>query len=501
MMLFGYDQGVFSGVVVTQDFLQVHDLVGPSKTQVLSTVTAIYDIGCFIGAIIAFSLGERFGRKKSVLCGSAIMCVGVILQASSYSLAQMFVGRIVLGIGNGINTATAPIWQTETAPAQWRGKLVILEMVMNISGYMLVNWINYGLSFHGGAVAWRFPIAFQFVFIFVLFSTVPWLPESPRWLLSHGHDTEALQVLSCLEAKPLNDPYISTQRNEMEYSIQYERDNAVPWRDLFTRKKTNDTKTLRRLILGAGTQFMQQFQGINIMSYYMPTVLIDAVGLSNSMSRLLTACNATSYFVFSCFAVPLVERLGRRGLMLISTCGQLLSFLIITILLRFSENPGNGDRIASASIVFFFLYYIAFSFGMLGVPWLYPTEISSLPMRTKGASVATATNWITNFVIVEITPIGIQNIGWKFWIVWTVFNAVSIPIIYCFYPETANRTLEDLDAYYRTNPPLLVFKDPDAISTKRPLKYIQHEQEELNKNANEKSDLYKAESPMVKHVE
>jgi hypothetical protein len=128
------------------------------------------------------------------------MAVGTIIKASSYSLAQMFVGRIVLGyvsvwrtagansltknalysLGNGINTTTAPVWQTETAHHKWRGKLVLFEMLMNIAGFCIVNWINYGLSFVGGSVAWRFPIAFQFFFIFILFATVPWLPESPR---------------------------------------------------------------------------------------------------------------------------------------------------------------------------------------------------------------------------------------------------------------------------------------------------------------------------------
>jgi len=83
-------------------------------------------------------------------------------------------------VGNGINTTAAPIWQTETSKAQWRGKLVILEMMMNIAGFSLVNWINYGLSFRGGSIAWRFPLAFQFIFIFILWGTVPWLPESPR---------------------------------------------------------------------------------------------------------------------------------------------------------------------------------------------------------------------------------------------------------------------------------------------------------------------------------
>ncbi|KAH8434473.1 sugar porter family MFS transporter [Aspergillus melleus] len=501
MTLFGYDQGVFSGVVVTDDFLELHDLVGPTKTKTLSTVTAIYDVGCFLGAILAFTVGDRLGRKKCILLGTAFMAIGTILQASSYSLAQMFVGRVVLGIGNGINTATAPIWQTETAQAKWKGKLVIFELGLNVGGYCIVNWINYGLSFHEGPIAWRLPIALQFFFIFVLFITIPWLPESPRWLISHGRKDEALQVLACIEAKAVDDPYITTQHDEIQFSIRYEREEAVRWRDLLRGTKSDGTKTLRRLLLGAGTQAMQQFQGINIMSYYLPLVLINSVGLSNSMSRLLTACNATSYFFFSCMAVTMVEQFGRRGLMMLSGFGQFVSFLVITILLSLAEK----DRVyATASVAFFFLYHVAFGIGMLGVPWLYPTEINSLSMRTKGAAVSTATNWITNFAIVEITPIGIQNIGWRFWIVWTVMNAVFLPTIYFLYPETANRTLEDIDAYYRSNPPLIVVGDPDAVSTKRPLRFIEHEDAEVQRNAKQSQYVVPSkarDSPSTEHVD
>ncbi|KAJ5081796.1 hypothetical protein NUU61_010060 [Penicillium alfredii] len=484
MTLFGYDQGLFSGVVISNDFLFIHDLVGPTKTKTLSTVTAIYDIGCFFGSIAAFTLGERLGRIKSILYGTAIMAIGTILCASSFSLPQIFVGRVVLGIGNGINTVSAPLLQAETANSRWRGRLVMLEMLMNIGGFMVVNWINYGLSFAGGAISWRLPIALQFVFIFILFGTVPWLPESPRWLMSHDREVEAVQVLAALENKTVNDPYVSTLRNEIGYSIHFERENAMGWLQLISfKKKNNCTKTVRRLLLGAGTQFMQQFQGINIMSYYLPTVLTTAVGTTEEMARLLTACNSVVYFLFTCMSVPLVEKAGRRGLMMASTFGQFFSFLVITILLRFASTLPKGSSVASASIAFFFLFYISFGLGMLGVPWLYPTEISSLPMRTKTAALATATNWICNFVIVEITPIAIQNIGWRFWIVWTVFNAAFLPVIYFFYPETANRTLEDIDAYYRTNPGLIVVTDPDAICVERPVKYIVHEQEEVQKNA------------------
>ncbi|THW30039.1 general substrate transporter [Aureobasidium pullulans] len=480
MTLFGYDQGVFSGVVVSDDFLELHNLVGPSKTKVLSTVAAIYDVGCFMGAIIAFTVGERLGRKKTIILGTAIMSIGVILKTSSFSLPQMFVGRVILGIGNGINTATAPIWQTETAPARLRGKLVILEMMTNVGGFMIVNWINYGLSFVAGSIQWRLPLALQFIFIFVLFATVPWLPESPRWLIAHGYKVEAIQILADLENKSTDHALIVAQHQEIVYGVQYEREHSIKWRDLLRGRTEDGTKSARRLLLGAGTQFFQQFGGINIMSYYTPTIMITYVGLSNSMARLLSACNAVSYLIFAGVAVLFVERLGRRSLMMISTFLQLVAFLCISILLKYAMANGSTEC-AKAAIFFFFFYNIAFAVGMLGVPWLYPTEINSLPMRTKGAAVATATNWITNFVIVEITPIGFQNLGWKFWPIWVVTNALFLPIIYLLFPETSSRTLEDLDAYFRSDPSLIVVGDKDAISSKRPLKYIEKENDEVHR--------------------
>ncbi|KAE8357822.1 general substrate transporter [Aspergillus caelatus] len=457
MSLFGYDQGLFGGVVVAEDFL----------TKTPSTVTAIYDVGCFFGAPWPSALGAP--RKKSILLGTTLMAIGTLLKCVPYSLPQIFVGWVILG------------YQTETSSPKWRGKLVSLEMVMNILGLSMVNWINYGLSFAGGAL----------MFTFVLFATVPRLPESPGWPMQMGYEKEAIEILS-------------SQKNEIEYTIYYERENAIRWRDILLRRKTDstDSKTLRRLILGTGTQLMQRFKGVNIISYYLPTVRMNFVGLSNSMARLLTAVNSITYLIYTCCAVGLIERMRRHGLMMLSTAGQFFAFLIITILLRYAEaNAGaaEGHRFGSASTVFFFLFYIFFGLGMLEIPWLYPTKLSSLQMRNKGAAVATATNWITNFVIVEITPIRIQNIGWKFWIVWTVFNAAFLPAIYFVYPETANRTLEDIDAHYRSNPSLIVIKDPDAISAKPPLKYIEHEDHKMKMIGEVKTK--KAGGLMVEHVE
>lgn len=194
MTLFGYDQGVFGGVIVTQDFLRTLDLEGPSHTGTVGTVTALYDVGCFFGAVAAFSIGERLGRKKAILLGTTVMSIGAILQISAFSVAHMIVGRVVAGLGNGLNTATAPVWQAETSKAAWRGKLVVIEMILNIAGFSLSNWMTYGFSYTSGPLAWRFPLAFQFFFIFILYGTVPWLPESPRLVFDSQRSHDLLIV-------------------------------------------------------------------------------------------------------------------------------------------------------------------------------------------------------------------------------------------------------------------------------------------------------------------
>ena len=114
---------------MTPDFLQTLKLDGPENTSLLGTVTAIYDVGCFFGAVAAIWLGELLGRKKTIILGTTIMTVGAILQIAAYGVPQMIAGRIIAGIGNGINTSTAPVWQSETSSIKWRGKLVIIGIV------------------------------------------------------------------------------------------------------------------------------------------------------------------------------------------------------------------------------------------------------------------------------------------------------------------------------------------------------------------------------------
>jgi MFS family permease len=129
----------------------------------------------------------------------------------------------------------------------------------------------------------------------------------------------------------------------------------------------------------------------------MSRVLIQSVGLGESMARLLAACNSVSYLLFSLIGIPNVERWGRRKLMMICAAGQCFCYLLITVLIRYNEKAGYAHQkeVAAASVAFFFLYYVFFGIGWQGVPWLYPVEINSLGMRTKGAGLGTASNWVS----------------------------------------------------------------------------------------------------------
>ena len=324
---------------------------------------------------------------------------------------------------------------------------------------------------------------------------MPWLPESPRWLIAHvrsltkhgpfttniiqGDISQGQQILADVEGLAFDSPQIVKDVENISFEVQYEAEHAASWADLL-RGRTGDqqgTSTIRRLVLGMGTQIMQQLSGINVTSYYLPTVLISSVGLSNGLARLLAACNSVSYLFFSLLAIPNVERWGRRNLMMYAAAGQAFCYLFITVLIRYSEMEGYAHQkeVASASIAFFFLYYVFFGIGWQGVPWLYPTEINSLSMRTKGAALGTAANWIFNFMVVEITPIGIDSLQWKFYIIWTLFNASFVPIVWLFYPETAGRSLEDIDRLFRENGSVWVFMDKEATSAKRPHRYDEAE--------------------------
>ncbi|KAF2176833.1 general substrate transporter [Zopfia rhizophila CBS 207.26] len=450
-LLFGYDQGVMSGLLTgiafTNTFPEIDTTDGANGSSSLQgTVVAIYEIGCFFGAILCFLFGEMLGRRKCIMIGCVVLSIGAALQASANGIPQMIAGRIVAGLGNGMNTSTIPVWHSELMKAHDRGKGLCIELAINIFGVMLSYWVDYGMSFVSSDAQFRFPLALQILFAIVTFLGICSLPESPRWLIAHDRNDEARHVLWAVERNArrldINDEMLTRDLAEIQRAITEEREAAAGG-SFKAMLKNGEQRFFYRTMLGIGGQFMQQLSGINLITYYAPVIFQQSVGISRDLSLLLAGFNGIAYFLSSLVPIWIIERLGRRKLMLFAAAGQCACMAIL------AGTVADGSKGAGiVAIVMLFIFNFFFAVGLLAIPWLLPAEYAPLAIRTRAAALATASNWIFTFLVVEITPVSIHSIAWRTYIYFGVFNAAFLPLIYFCYPETRGLSLEHIDKLF-----------------------------------------------------
>lgn len=291
-------------------------------------------------------------------------------------------------------------------------------------------------------MVWRFPIAFQCVFAIIVIALTTRLPESPRWLLTKDRQDDAIVVLSALAGKPTDDAEIIQESQVILDSIKASGGfgHSTPFSALLTGGKSQH---LRRTLLGASSQFMQQLSGCNAVIYYFPILFQNTVGTSKTMSLLLGGINMIVYSLFATTSWFVVERVGRRKLFLIGTVGQCLSMVLaFGALIPGTAGPARGAAVG------LFTYIAFFGATWLPLPWLYPAEINPLKTRVKANAVSTVSNWLWNFFIVMITPVLTSASPWGTYLFFAILNAIFFPFIWLYYPETSQRTLEEIDLIF-----------------------------------------------------
>ncbi|KAG8533739.1 uncharacterized protein KY384_001480 [Bacidia gigantensis] len=453
IMFYGYDQGVMSQVNLNEDYWNIMGInspkEGPRKSRNVAAeggIVSVYYAGTLVGALIAGSLADRCGRIKAVVFGSMWALLGAVLQASAYNIAWMCCARVIAGVGVGALDCVIPVWSAENSTHSARGAFLAIEFFMNIGGLALAYWIEYFAYLNPNkAMAWRTPLALQIIFIIIIGIGINFFPESPRWLMKVGREEEARLVLKATRSGDIEYEAISIKK-VVKYEIETSSANHY-WAMLFPKDKYS--RQLRfRVFLAVWLQIMQELVGIGVITVYAVDLFSNA-GFSDNLSKLLAGFNNISYMFSVIFAVYTLDRFGRRSTMVWGAVGMALILLVAGILDKYAQIKGPNQRAYGAGVATFtFLYTATFGATWLTTPWLYPTEIFPLNVRAKGGAWSVVGWSIGNGIITMITPFLFQAISYGTLLLLFGLNIFCIPFVIFLYPETAGRSLEQMDTFF-----------------------------------------------------
>jgi len=275
-----------------------------------------------------------------------LIIIGASLQASAYVLAHLIIGRIITGLGTGIDSSTVPMYQSELAKKEWRGRLISWEIFFIGIGIVLSYWVDYGFSYIDGDVAWRTPIALQLVFAIAVVFIVWGCPESPRWLVKKGRTQEAVEVLCHVFDMQPDDEYIRTEMEGIHAAVNMEKQEDRG--GIFSCFKADALQTRWRIFLAWFGLFMNQWSGINLVGlqclryqkrsltgskvvYYMPLALQYSVGLPHTESLLIAGFVELMFPIGNLLPALALDRLGRRPTMMIGAACLSFCMMMITI--------------------------------------------------------------------------------------------------------------------------------------------------------------------------
>lgn len=431
--LFGFDTGVVSGALlyIRDDF----DLNSFEQGSVVSVLL----IGAVIGSMSAGGLAERLGRRKSLCLVGIVFIIGTAIATFANGYALLMLGRIVLGLSVGAASATVPVYLSEISPTAIRGRLLTMNQLMITLGILIAYCVN--LVFASSEM-WRAMFAVGAVPAVLLVAATLWLlPESPQWLIAHGQVERARRGIASVIDEPTADKLIARaqQRIADDRAKQAARKTEGPAEGGQGEAKRLLAPDVRpALIIGLTLAAVQQFGGINTIIYYAPTI-IQQTGLNASNSIFYSVCIGVINLVMTLVAIRLVDRSGRRPMVLVSLA--LMAVSVFMLGLAFMVGMSSV-----LTLLFMVIYIAAFAGGLGPVFWTLIGEIFPPSVRAEGSSVSTAVNWVSNFVVsLAFLPLAsLIGQGETFWI-FAAICALAFLFVGRYLPETRGRDPQQIE--------------------------------------------------------
>ncbi|KAJ5689174.1 hypothetical protein N7462_003566 [Penicillium macrosclerotiorum] len=468
-IMYGYDQGVMSPVLVMENFENHFPLFMGSTIQ--GWLVAALELGAWAGALINGVLADRISRKYAMMVAVIIFTLGTGLQAGAQKPAYFFAGRIVGGIGIGMFSMVIPLYQAEIAPPELRGSLVSLQQLSITIGTAVAFWLDYGMQYVGGTtcnpegianpyladgtynaaqnhghtclgqktIAWRLPLALQII---------------PAWILFFGMFFFPFSPLRRLEP---TDPLLQAELLEIKAAVMFDEETEreavgtggplAPWKALFA------PNMFKRLMVGCCTMVFQQFTGINAVLYYAPQIFSSFGFKSTKQSLLATGVTGILQIIFTLPAVLYLDKFGRKTFLIVGAVGMFLCHIVVAIVEglfkpKWDLNEGLDVAQGWVAIAFIWLFAVNFAYSWGPVAWVLTQEIFPNSQRSRGVSIVASTNWMFNFVIGLTTKDMLNSMKYGTYIFFAIFSALGGLFIWKFAPETKDKTLEELDIFF-----------------------------------------------------
>lgn len=426
--LFGYDTAVVSGAI---GFLKAHfrlsaDLTGWAASSVL--------IGCMLGAMVGGPMGDRFGRKASLILCAGLFFVSSLASAVPATLSQFAWARFLGGLAIGAASILSPIYIAEIAPERLRGRLVSLYQLAIVIGILAVFFVNLQIQRNGDAnwntqTGWRWMFA-SLTLPSALFGLLMGLvPESPRWWMKVGKPEKARAIL-----ERIGGPACAAREvEEIQNALRQEEGR---WSELFSGGYG------RALMVGALLAIFSQFSGINAIMYYGPEVFKTA-GLGQDAAFVQTVTVGAINLLFTFVAIGFVDRWGRRALLLIGTAVQTLAHAVV----GWCFATGRNDMLLLGGIL---VFVAAFAMAMGPVSWIVNAEIFPTKLRGRAMAISIFLLWLACYLVSQTFPMLVEAIGpaKTFW-VYGGCSFLSFLFVVAMIPETKGKTLEEIQAHWR----------------------------------------------------